>query len=517
MLKKLGLQKYLLIVIFGVVTISFLSSLFTVIYIQKNIGDLLKSSEKSSAASNNIIELAIDVSSVQSGISPLITEKDPDNLEAGINGLKEKMKEVQADIAHCPFDCKEVADNDKAYQEKVNTLVDKMILLGKTAEAIEYFIAEVSPLYLQTLKVLEAEGKAIKKTTETLTRESEAQALKLKYSVIASSVLMILLISIGGLSFRKSLVQVLKQISEELNASTATLNETSTKVATTSDFLSESSTEQNATIQSTSQAVQEISQMTDINRSNVQISAKNAKDSQNKIAEGKEAIAKMLQSINQISQSSKQMVEQITKNDKEFAEVINVIQNIDDKTKVINDIVFQTKLLSFNASVEAARAGEQGKGFAVVAEEIGNLAIMSGQAANEISSLLGNSVSRVNDIVKLSQSSMGTIVESSRHTIQEGNRNAENCNIIFDQISADSQSICSILEEINAGTIEQSKGIEEVNKAMLQLNDVANKSEQVAQESLQTSSKLNAQSESLGHIVDELTVILNGKKQAREL
>ena len=60
------------------------------------------------------------------------------------------------------------------------------------------------------------------------------------------------------------------------------------------------------------------------------------------------------------------------------------MEQIKDKVNIINDIVFQTKLLSFNASVEAARAGENGKGFAVVAEEVGNLASVSGKAANEI-------------------------------------------------------------------------------------------------------------------------------------
>ena len=60
---------------------------------------------------------------------------------------------------------------------------------------------------------------------------------------------------------------------------------------------------------------------------------------------------------------------------KEIQEIVKVIAEIGNKTKVINDIVFQTKLLSFNASVEAARAGENGKGFAVVAEEVGKLRV----------------------------------------------------------------------------------------------------------------------------------------------
>lgn len=512
MLKKLGLQKYLLIIVFGVVLISFISSLFTVTFIQKNMNEILTSAQKSAASSNGIIDLSIDLSSIQSGLSPLITEKDPDLLEAGIIKIKDKMKEVTAQLENCQFECQKVNALNKTYQLKVSDLIENRILLGKTSEAIEYFIQDVSPLYLEALNELEKEGNLIKNHTDVFVKKSKEQATNLRYAIIASSFLMILIITIGGLSFRKSLVSVLKQISEQLNDNSLTLNDTSKKVATTSDFLSESSTEQNATIQSTSQAVQEISQMTDINRTNVVTSSQNAKQSQSKIIEGKDAIAKMIISITHISQSNKKMVEQIDRNDAEFSEVINLIKVIDDKTKVINDIVFQTKLLSFNASVEAARAGEHGKGFAVVAEEIGNLAIMSGNAATEISELLNNSVKRVNEIVKKSQSSMGSIIDTGKKTIEEGNQNARNCDVIFDQISSESESICNLLEEINAGTAEQSKGIEEVNKSMLQLNDVANKSEQVAQESLQMSTKLNQQSQSLGDIVDEMVLMIDGKK-----
>ncbi len=474
--------------------------------------EILTASEKSAASSNGIIDLSIDISSIQSGLSPLITEKDPDQLEGGILKIQTKMKEVAKQIETCLFNCKQVQAQYVDYQVKVNDLIDKRILLGKTSEAIEYFIQDVSPSYLASLKELEKEGDEIKTQSALFTKKSEDQAQQLRYAIMASSFLMIIIITLGGLSFRQSLVKVLKQISEQLHGNAVTLNETSNKVAETSEFLSQSSTEQNATIQGTSQAVQEISQMTDINRNNVVTSTENAKQSQNKIAEGKEAIANMISSINNISESNKKMVDQIGRNDAEFSEVIGLIKTIDDKTKVINDIVFQTKLLSFNASVEAARAGEHGKGFAVVAEEIGNLAVMSGTAATEISSLLNNSVRRVNEIVKNSQTSMVDIVESGKSTIEEGNRNAANCDVIFDQISSESQNICSLLEEINAGTQEQSKGIEEVNKSMLQLNDVANKSEQVAQESQQMSMKLNEQAESLGQIVDEMVTMLNGKK-----
>jgi hypothetical protein len=94
--------------------------------------------------------------------------------------------------------------------------------------------------------------------------------------------------------------------------------------------------------------------------------------------------------IMEIQETNKKLVDDVLEGNRKISEIVELVKEIGNKTKVINDIVFQTKLLSFNASVEAARAGEHGKGFAVVAEEVGNLASMSGQASKEISALLEN-------------------------------------------------------------------------------------------------------------------------------
>jgi methyl-accepting chemotaxis protein len=512
MLKKFGLQKYLLVVILLIIFISFLSSLFTVVFTQKSIGELKANTVKTSAISNSIISLTIDISSIHSSLSSLITEKDPDILEASIAKVKKSFEEIGTDLKKCQFDCTKMESLFKDYQTKVNELIDQRILLGKTAEAIEFFIQDLSPVYFKTLTELEEKGELIKKISFDSIKTADDQGEKLKITVTASSLFMILLIGVAGLNFRKNLVSSIKQIAEQLQSSTITLEETSRGVAATSEFLSESSVEQNATVQGTSQAVQEISSMTEINRNNVTGSATKARASLQQIGEGKEAIKIMMDTIKKIADSNADMISQINKNETEFSEVTNLIKEIDSKTKIINDIVFQTKLLSFNASVEAARAGEHGKGFAVVAEEIGNLAVMSGQAANEISSLLNNSVKRVNDIVTTSQGAMVGIMESGKVTITEGNSAVENCQHIFDKISLDSQSISTMLEEINAGTTEQSKGIEEVNKSMLQINDVANKNAQVAQDSQSMAEKLKEQSNSIALVTEDLTVMLNGKK-----
>lgn len=92
-------------------------------------------------------------------------------------------------------------------------------------------------------------------------------------------------------------------------------------------------------------------------------------------------------------------MEVIEEANKKLNELGSIFEEISSKTSVINDIVFKTQLLSFNASIEAARAGQHGRGFSVVAEEIGNLAQMSGTSATEIGSLLSSSEDHVKNII----------------------------------------------------------------------------------------------------------------------
>ena len=108
--------------------------------------------------------------------------------------------------------------------------------------------------------------------------------------------------------------------------------------------------------------------------------------------EGKNIVSAMVSSSQSIKDGSEVFKEQMNESLSELSKTLLVIQEIANKTKLINEIVFQTKLLSFNASVEAARAGEHGKGFAVVAEEIGKLAKVSGSSSEEIAKIVERSI-----------------------------------------------------------------------------------------------------------------------------
>jgi methyl-accepting chemotaxis protein len=235
--------------------------------------------------------------------------------------------------------------------------------MGKSAEAVEYFIGDLSATYA----VLLEEVKGLSATNSAVI-ESELKAAEVKYRValniiIAASVLLIASSVFMGFIFKKTIISMLEEMSNRLNESLNSVKNSANKIADTSHGLSEAAVEQASSIQASSHAIHEISEMINRNSENVKSSAQKSTNSQGRIEDGKLAIEDMLKAMEKINQSNNRIDSEAQKNEKEFQEIVNLISQIVEKTRIINDIVFQTKLLSFNASVEAARAGEHGKGF----------------------------------------------------------------------------------------------------------------------------------------------------------
>jgi methyl-accepting chemotaxis protein len=203
-------------------------------------------------------------------------------------------------------------------------------------------------------------------------------------------------------------------------------------------------------------------------------------------------------------------MEQVNKSNESMAGIVKVIEEIGSKTKVINDIVFQTKLLSFNASVEAARAGEHGKGFAVVAEEVGNLAQMSGNAAKEISSLLEESVQKVNTIVHETKSSVEKLIADGKETVESGTQVARQCGEVLEEIVQNVSGVTSMAGEIATASQEQARGVGEITKAMGQLDQMTQQNAATSEECASAAEELSAQSEALKKAVQLLVMTVNG-------
>ncbi len=284
--------------------------------------------------------------------------------------------------------------------------------------------------------------------------------------------------------FSISLVKALRKVSASLAEASEQVSTASSQVSSLSEQLSESVTVQASSLEKTSASIEELTSMVSMNMEKAKSAERVSDSSLSGTTKGKGAVEQMIVSMKEINSC----------NDK-IREIVSLIQEIDSKTKVINDIVFQTKLLSFNASVEAARAGEYGKGFAVVAEEVGNLAEMSGRSSVEISALLSGNIKKVEEIVS-----------EARIKVEEGFHVAQRCGTALEEIVKSVSEVAVIAQEISIASSEQSTGVEQISQAMHQLDLMTKQNSTTAENASSAAEMLSGQVASLNSMVRSLVV-----------
>lgn len=315
-----------------------------------------------------------------------------------------------------------------------------------------------------------------------------------------------------GIWFATTTSKAISHVADELAHSAEHVSTTSTQIANSSQGLSQAATEQAASLEETAASLEEITAMIGKSAENAGLTATSSTESQNKAEQGRAAVDQMMNSMEDISQSNTEIMNQVNHSNEQMAEIVKVIQEIGEKTKVINDIVFQTKLLSFNASVEAARAGEHGKGFAVVAEEVGNLAQMSGNAAKEISEMLNASMTKVESIVQESKTKVEALIEVGKEKVESGVQTAKLCADSLNEIVVNINKVSGLAQEISSASKEQSQGVGEINKAMGQLDTVTQQNAATSQEAASAADDLAKEAVALNVAVTELMQTLYGAK-----
>ncbi|PIK15156.1 methyl-accepting chemotaxis protein [Halobacteriovorax sp. JY17] len=343
---------------------------------------------------------------------------------------------------------------------------------------------------------------------EALTAVADFKKLIGMLSIIFCVSIFIIAAGIGNQISRPILA-----ISNKLFNNAEDVSNASKKIAGSSSRLASATTEQAAGLQETVSSVDEISAMIDRNTEASNESKKASEESRQVAVDGKQTITEMIEAINDINESNSQITGEMSDSNKRIGDIVKLIKEIGEKTNVINDIVFQTKLLSFNASVEAARAGEHGKGFAVVAEEVGNLANMSGKAAEEISEMLEGSVKTVEDIISSTSHKVDGLITKGRSTVERGATLANKCGDALDRIVENVSRVNAQVTEIANASVEQSQGVQEINVAMKQLDEVTHMNNQISNEANEQADILEGQSQLLFEEVIKLMSVVNGKSK----
>jgi methyl-accepting chemotaxis protein/methyl-accepting chemotaxis protein-1 (serine sensor receptor) len=318
--------------------------------------------------------------------------------------------------------------------------------------------------------VLNTTGAQFRDQQLEVLKETQARAASIKsQSLLMNTLLSLLLVVIGVLAvfvvrgINRTLVTAVGELSEgaEQVASAAS------QVSSSSQSLAQGSSEQAASLEETSASSEEINSMARKNSENSHVAADLMTQSQQKFVQTNQSLEQTVVAMGEINTQS--------------GRISKII-------KVIDEIAFQTNILALNAAVEAARAGEAGMGFAVVADEVRNLAQRCAQAAKDTAALIEESIAKSND----------------------GKVKVDQVAVAIRTITEEAAKVKTLVDEVNLGSQEQARGIEQIGRAITQMEQVTQKTAANAEEGASAAEELNAQSETLKDIVERLTAMVGG-------
>lgn len=264
-----------------------------------------------------------------------------------------------------------------------------------------------------------------------------------------------------------------------------------------SEMLKKVVVEEKDSVQKSSSASTEIASMVAMTAAAAVELSRTAAESNLAVEKSVQALDSLKKMVDIVNESSHSLQRSVGTGLNEIASVTETMAEIKEKAKIINDIVFQTKLLSFNASVEAARAGEHGKGFAVVAEEMGNLARASGEAAKEIESILNLGVQQTREQIESVTSQLDKAAKATIQAIADVDQKSNEISSAFSQLSSFSKVTEEKALEISQATKEQEIGVQEISNSLRELEESSAKLDEMASASHGNSSELAAKVEGI--------------------
>lgn len=293
----------------------------------------------------------------------------------------------------------------------------------------------------------------------------------------------------------------------------ASLEEIANTVSDRSSELAETGSEQARAAQGTASAMEQISATVTRTAENASRLGRIAQENDALAQEGRIAATKMQEGMELLMEVNRAIEEHLKKSHTETQQLVTIIKDISTKTSVINDIVFQTRLLSFNASVEAARAGEHGRGFSVVAEEVGNLAGLSGRAAADISVLIEKSTTQTNEVLALTQQRFSAIARDLQTRMAEGKSNADTCLKIIETMYQKATEASSMSAEMSQACSEQAHAVREVNVTVIELDKTADQVQKASEVTKAEAASLESVAGDLSGLVVELERTLQSSKE----
>ncbi len=359
---------------------------------------------------------------------------------------------------------------DIAVAKPINDKLLALVQSHQDSEAQDLLRLEASPA---TRKILNTSAEFIKEQDNVINTYNLATKKHTQISFYILLMMGLTAVALGILiayAITRSITVPVNIIASSLSDSASQVASASGQLAASSQQLSEGCSEQASSVEETSATLQETTSMVQQNNGNTLQAVQLSGLTRDAAQKGNQEMQEMMNSIKEIKNSSDQA-----------AKIV----------KMIDDIAFQTNILSLNAAVEAARAGEAGVGFAVVAEEVRNLAQKSAQAAKDTAAIIETNIGL---------STQGVLI-------------SEKVKTDLDEITLQAKKVSELMQEISAAGNEQAQGIGQVNQAIIQIETVTERNAANSEETASASEELNAQAENLSEIVQQLSELVNGSRK----
>jgi len=269
-----------------------------------------------------------------------------------------------------------------------------------------------------------------------------------------------------------ALIDKMSEVILQVREATVTINTAATEISGGNNDLSSRTEQQASSLEETAASMEELASTVKQNADNAKQASQLAVNASEVASKGGVVVDEVVETMNAINESAKR---------------------IEDIISVIDGIAFQTNILALNAAVEAARAGEQGRGFSVVAAEVRNLAQRSASAAKEIKVLIDDSAAKT--------ARGSELVSQAGKTMQE----------VVNSV----QQVTDIMSEIAAASVEQSTGINQVNQAVMTMDEVTQQNAALVEEAAAASESLVDQAEGLVEAVSVFKLANNANTDKR--
>ena len=436
-----------------------------------------------------------EISGIQRGLQVVLREKDPDVIEKVVADVEVRQKNALQHIA-------KAGARAALLQSKFAVLVTNQksvleaFLLGNNGLAYERLNGEYTQKFNEISDEIRNYYVSVQKETETQLAAAQEKRREAMLGLSGIVGVIVLALFFAGWRLKCFIAGQLQGISDLLANSSQELDESSHKVSNASRSVAEGATQQAASLQETSASMEEMLGMTRRN-------ATSAEQAKQMAGEGRMAAEKAARDVNSMTEA----LHAIAHSSQELRLAMDKISSsssaITQIMKTIDEIAFQTNILSINAAVEAARAGESGAGFAVVADEVRALARRSADAAKETAQMIkesSDSSHRGMDVTEKVSDDLANI-----------NKTAEMVNASLLAIVEQVRQVDEIVGEISSACQKQNLGIGQVNGALSAMDQVTQANAAGAEESAAATEELRAQAGDINGVAVRLQVLVKGE------